>query len=507
MQAGSPTPELIQALLQPCRYPDPTTQVELVETHISWVLLAGDYAYKIKKPVTLPFLDFATLAQRRTYCEIELQLNRRFAPELYLGVVAIGGTPTDPRIGGAGEPIEFAVKMRRFDEAARLDRVCARGALTPQHLSELAQSLVSFQHSAAAAPVDSRFGTPGAILAPVLENFAQLQALLHEPPWQNQLDALLTWSRSECQRLQPQFTARKAAGRVLECHGDLHLGNLALIDGRVTLFDCIEFNEDFRWIDVTSEIAFTYVDLLDHHQPGLAGWFVNEWLSRSGDFASIPLLRFYAVYRAMVRAKVAAIRYRQQGGADATEVRQYLALAAQIAAPPKPRLIITHGLSGCGKTRASSRLLLDDQNAATLRLRSDVERKRLFGLAPRDASASPVNGGIYQPDANQLTYQHLQTLARQHLDAAWSCLVDATFLKHQDRAAFQALASQAGVEFFILAPQATPTQLRQRIRARLQRGNDASEATLAVLEQQMAHLEPLDAQESTHLLKPAARAR
>ncbi|MDO8289163.1 MAG: AAA family ATPase, partial [Parvibaculum sp.] len=277
----------------------------------------------------------------------------------------------------------------------------------------------------------------------------------------------------------------------------------ALIDGRVTLFDCIEFNEVFRWIDVASEITFTYVDLLVHRQPGLACWFLNEYLSCGGDFEAVPLLRFYAAYRALVRAKVAAIRADQDQG-DKREAQAYLALAEGITSPPRPRLIITHGLSGCGKTVASTRLLLDDTSATTLRLRSDVERKRLFGLAPQDRSDSAVDSGIYQADARQLTYRRLLDLARQQLAAGWSTIVDAAFLRREERAAFQALAFDAGVEFFILAPQATPAQLRERIIERLKRGSDASEATLAVLEKQMTWIEALDADETRHLLPLAA---
>jgi hypothetical protein len=496
---GQGVPALIRALLAPGRYPDPAAAVELVETHISWVLLAGAFAYKIKKPVTLPFLDFSTLAQRRTFCEIELRLNRRFAPALYLEVVAICGTPENPQLGGDGEPIEFAVKMRRFDESARLDRLCARGALTPEHLSQLAHTLVSFHAGAAVAPVESNFGRPDDILTPALDNFKTLRALLPGPPWQSRLHALSDWSRAEFLRRQPLFSARKAAGRVRECHGDLHLGNLTLIDGHVTLFDCIEFNETFRWIDVASEIAFTYIDLLDHHQPGLAGWFLNEWLSEGGDFDAVPLLRFYAAYRALVRAKVAAIRADQEQS-EQRETQGYLALTEGIVSPPRLRLIITHGLSGCGKTVASTRLLLNDTRGTTLRLRSDVERKRLFGLAPQDHSDSAVGSGIYQPDASQRTYRRLLDLARQQLAAGWSTIVDAAFLRREERAAFQALAAEVGVVFFILAPQASPAQLRERILERLAKGSDASEATLAVLDQQMTWIQPLDADEARHLL-------
>jgi aminoglycoside phosphotransferase family enzyme/predicted kinase len=495
-------PSLIQALLAPGLYPGKLREVTLIETHISWVLLAGDCAYKIKKPVTLPFLDFGTLAQRKQFCETELLLNRRFAPDLYLGVVAITGTPEHPVWCGEGEPIEYAVKMRRFDEAGRLDHLCERGELNPVHVSELAQRIVHFHDQAAIAPVTSHFASPDEILAPVMDNFDGLQRLLHGALAQAQLAQLHDWSRSEFDRLRPQFLARKTAGRVRECHGDLHLGNIALVDGVITLFDCIEFSESLRWIDTASEIAFVYIDLLDHRQPGLASWFLNEWLQASGDHEAVPLLRFYAVYRAMVRAKVAAIRLAQTGEDDGL-CSAYLALAGRLISPSKPRLVITHGLSGCGKTVASSQLLQHDASGMTLRLRSDVERKRLFGLAPQEKSQSALAAGMYGQQASEKTYAHLLALARRQLRAGWSTVVDAAFLQRSEREAFARLASELGVDFFILAPQANPEQLRARIIARQAQGHDASEANLEVLERQMTLVQPLSTLERKQLLNPA----
>ncbi|MDO8932395.1 MAG: AAA family ATPase, partial [Rhodocyclaceae bacterium] len=384
-------PPLIRALLDPARYPQPVATVELLETHISWVLLAGDRAYKIKKPVTLPFLDYGTLDKRQACCEAELRLNRRYAPELYLDVVAITGTPDAPLLGGTGTAIEYAVGMRRFAEAARLDHLASRDELTPAHMSLLAAEIADFHDRAAVAAADTRFGTPEQTLAPVLENFAELARLMPAETDRRRLAGLAAWTRHEFKQRRAAFAARKQAGRVRECHGDLHLGNLALIDGRVVPFDCIEFNEDFRWNDVVSEIAFVWIDLLDHRQPGLAAWLLNAWLELSGDFEALAVLRFYAVYRAVVRAKVATLRARQEGArqglAELDSARAYLQLAWQTALPPAPALIITCGLSGSGKTTASSACLLDPTAApagGTLRLRSDVERKRLFGLAPQD---------------------------------------------------------------------------------------------------------------------------
>lgn len=487
-------PPLIQALLSPSRYPPGVAQVTLVQTHISWVLLAGDFAYKIKKPVTLPFLDFSSLAQRQRFCADELRLNRRFAPDLYLDVVGIFNTPDDPHWAGTGAPIEYAVKMRRFEESARLDHVCARGELLPEHLSDLADTLVTFHNAANVAPVESRFGSASSILQPTRDNFTDLLQCLPGASLHARLLALQTWTEAQFAQQAPRMAARKQHGRIRECHGDLHLGNLALIKQRVQMFDCLEFNEELRWIDVASELAFTYVDLLAHQQPGLANWFMNEVLSRNGDYDAAHVLRFYALYRALVRAKVAALRAEQAGG-DKQEALDYLALAERLLERPALQLIITHGLSGCGKTMATTALLQSDASPATLRLRSDVERKRLFGLASTARSGSALDAGIYTPEAHARTYAHLRALATHLLQAGWSVIVDAAFLRHAERESFRALAHATGAAFSILAPQATPEQLRERIQARQALGQDASEATLDVLAQQMKTMEPLTADE------------
>jgi aminoglycoside phosphotransferase family enzyme/predicted kinase len=497
-------PPLIAALLVPERYPHPADRVELVETHASWLLLAGDFAYKIKKPVTLPFLDYGTLARREACCRAELALNRRLAPELYLDVVAIGGSPKRP---GFGElpAIEWAVRMRRFAESGRLDHVAARGELAPQQLSQLAATLVAFHQAAAVAAPGTRFGAPEPVLAAARENFTELRQLLptHD---QERIEYLAHWTEAEFAARAGDFAARKQGGFIREGHGDLHLGNLVLIDGRVTPFDCIEFNEDFRWNDPISEIAFVWIDLLDHGRPGLAAWLLNAWLEAGGDFAALRLLRFYAVYRAVVRAKIAALRGRQEDNvhalAEIDAARGYLHLARQIAVPPAPTLLITCGLSGSGKTTASSARLLDDDSPAAgsvVRLRSDVERKRLFGLAPLARSDSPQDGGIYTAEANTRTYARLRELARDLLAAGWPVIVDAAFLRRAERAEFAALAAEFGVNFSILATAAPVEELRRRLRAR---SGDASEATAAVLDRQLEWFEPLVAEDRASLIHP-----
>lgn len=494
VQMNNDLPPLIQALLAPQLYPQGVRQVDLVQTHISWVLLAGDFAYKIKKPIKMAFLDFSSLEQRRICCVDEVRLNRRFAPELYLEVVPISNTPQAPQFGGLGSPIEYAVKMHRFDEAGRLDRVCARGALQPKHLSDLAETLVAFHEVTAIAPLSSRFGSAHNIMKPARDNFHDLLRLLPATEVQTRLQSLQQWTEAQFIRLAPWMDARKQSGRVRECHGDLHLANLVLIDGRVRMFDCIEFNEDLRWIDVASEIAFTYVDLLAHAQTGLANWFVNEVLSRSGDYEAARLLPFYAVYRALVRAKVAALRADQMHS-DNTQALAYIALAEQLLAQSPTTLLITHGLSGCGKTMASSQWLQSDRHTATLRLRSDVERKRLFGLESTERPSTRTKNTLYAAEAHVQTYYRLRELAEMLLRDGWSVIVDAAFLKRADRMVFRALARETGAAFGILAPQATPGQLRDRIQARMALGTDASDASLDVLTQQMQVIEPLEADE------------
>lgn len=497
-------PPLIAALMQGRGLPESGLAVELVETHASWLLLAGKSAWKIKKPLTLPFLDYGSLEKREACCRAELTLNRRLAPELYLDVVPIGGSPAQPVIG-ALPAIEWAVHMRRFDETGRLDHVAASGELQPAHLSQLAATLFVFHQAAACAPADSRFGAPEQILAAARENFVELRQWLPSAG-QAVVEFLAAWTEIEFDRCAELFSARKREACIREGHGDLHLGNLVLIDDHVTAFDCIEFNDDFRWNDPISEIAFVWIDLLDHGRPGLAAAFLNAWLEAGGDFAAIKLLRFYAVYRAVVRAKIAALRARQEDEtAAAGEIATacgYLDLARKIAVPPAPTLAITCGLSGSGKTTASSARLLDPERPEAgrlLRIRSDVERKRLFGLTARENSGSQPDGGIYTPEATARTYARLLALSREMLLAGWPVIVDAAFLKRAERGGFAALAAELGVGFSILATEAPPEELRRRL---LARSGDASEATVAVLEKQMAWFEPLDVHERRCLIRP-----
>ncbi len=490
--------KFLRALQNPVLYDHPVSEFELIETHISWVLLTGDYAYKIKKPVDLGFVDFSTLEKRRHYCQEELRLNQRLAPMLYLEVVAFTGTPCHPILNGKGTPFEYAVKMKQFPSSARLDRVLERDGLHPTYMDQLAHDIATFHARIAIADPESPFGEPETIRQHAMDNFTILKQLIADNKKRSVIETLLQWSDVTFHRLRKLMEERKKAGYVRECHGDMHLGNMVLLQKRVVVFDCIEFNPSLNWIDVMNELAFLVMDLEQRGRTDLGFRFLNRELEYSGDYSGIVLLSYYLVYRAMVRAKVAGIRLSQTEPGSANreeterELQNYLSLAERYIRPQKNRLFITHGVSGSGKTHLTQPLL---ERLRAIRIRSDIERKRMFGLAPEARSGSTPGGGIYTPDATQRLYERLLTLAKEILRSGYPVVVDATFLKREQRERFRALAEQSGADFTILDFQADTATLRARIQRRNRERKDASEATLAVLERQLLEREPFGAEE------------
>lgn len=468
---------------------------ELIETHISWVILAGDRAYKIKKPVDLGFLDFSTLEKRAFYCEEELRLNRRFAADLYLAVLPITGTEQHPVVSAEDEAIEYAVQMRRFPQSAQLDHLLASGELSDDKLLAVACLIAGFHADAAVADAASRHGEPEHILSPVQENFSQIRTHCADPDALSQLDRLAHWSETRYQALLPLFRQRKAGGFIRECHGDLHLRNLAWFEDKPLAFDCLEFDPELRWIDVISELAFLVMDLQSRGESGMAQLVLNRYLEQTGDYAGCRLLPFYLSYRALVRAKVDAIRAGQPG-IDAEEKAEaqaafdgYLALAGSYAGPSRARLMINHGPSASGKTTLSGKLA---QALRAIRIRSDVERKRLAGLSALSDGHDEVGAGLYSAQHSQQTYSRLVELCTAVLEAGYPVIVDAAFLDPQHRQLFRQLALRLGCPFHILSFTASAETLRQRIQARR---DDASDADLAVLEHQLESYRPLDEQE------------
>ena len=482
---------------------------EMIETHISFVLLHGESAYKFKKALKNPFLDASTLALREHLCQEELRLNRRLAPDLYRDVVPVAGTPDKPAFGGPGPIIDHAVRMVAFPQAGLWDRLAGEHALGPGPIDELAALLVRFHDAAAPADAHGRLGSPPLVRAQMRENLDELERLAAAGSDRTRVQGLRQWEADLFPRLEALMTERLASGRVRECHGDLHLGNVAQIDGRATVFDAIEFNDEFRWIDVISEVAFVVMDLHAHDLPELAHRLINAWLQASGDYAGLPVLPYYLVHRALVRAKVALMRAAQTdpneraasaacaiaSGADTdaaagptAQARRYLALADRFSRPQRPSLMLTHGFSGTGKTTLTQSLV---EQAGALRIRADVERKRLAGLDETSRSGSALNDGLYSAAMSAATYDRLFALARAGLLAGWPVILDATFLSRSRRDQARALARDCAVPCVILHFDADLATLRQRLIARARRATDASEADEQVLKAQIREADPL----------------
>lgn len=453
---------------------------EVIETHISWVLLAGNSAYKIKKPVSLPFVDYGTLQARRHFCEEELRLNRQLAPSLYLGLTRITGTQQAPTLDGAGPVLEYAVHMRRFAQAALFSEQLQAATLAPGDVDRLATLLAHFHARAGAADPGKGYADAGRRRAAAL---AALQGarLVASPA---ELAQLQHWLETEAAMLAPLWTRRQNDGHVRQCHGDLHLDNVLTLDHDVAAFDCIEFDPALRCIDVLDDIAFAVMDFTARGRRDFAFRLLNHWLDCTGDHAALPALRFSSVYRALVRALVERLR----GTGHEAAARRYIDTALAWMRPGQPQLFITHGLPGSGKTFESQRVL---EREGAIRLRSDVERKRLFGLEMlEDSRARGVD--LYNQEATARTYAHLLQTARLALQAGYPVILDAAFLHRAERAQAQALARELGVPFTILDCKAPPQVLRERL---LARQGDASEANAAVLELLRTTAEPLGAEE------------
>ena len=514
-QASQAQRMLVQALRDPACYPHPVGSISMIETHISFIVLTGTFAYKIKKSVDLGFLDFTTLEKRRFFCQEEIRLNARFAPQIYLDVVSIGGTREFPKVGDDARAFEYAVKMLEFPQEALADSVLAQGELTSRHIDLLAKLVAEFHARSQRSRESDGYGTPEAILASVAQNFAQIRAVPDHAANLPVLDAIEAWTRQEHTHQLLVFAQRKREGQVRECHGDLHLGNIVFLDGEPRAFDCIEFNPDLRWIDVMNEVAFVVMDLHAAYRPDLARRFLNTYLEFSGDYGGLRVLRYYFAYRAMVRGKIGLIRASQlapgsEGQGPLQEGgRRYLELARSGTRPGPGFLAITHGFSGSGKTRLSQPLV---ELTGAIRIRSDIERKRMHGISSMDHQEPGIVSGLYSAHVTESTYQRLRELAGTILESGHGVIVDATFLKRRHRDIFRDFAASARVPFSIIDFTVREEILRERITVRLDQGQDASDANLAVLDHQLATHEPLQTGELAFVFaydasRPAADAQ
>ena len=478
---------LIDSLQQADFYPHPVDKIEVIETHISWLILTGEYAYKIKKPVDFGFLDFTTLEKRQHFCEEELRLNQRLAPDIYLEVIAIGGSPEAPEFNANSEDaIEFAVKMTQFDPQQRLDLLLNNKRFEASWIDTLAEKIAEFHSRIPIVAQDSPWGEAETIWDVVSDNFTHITDVISDLDDCQKVQHLSNYTAQQFRKLTPLIETRKQQGHIRECHGDLHLANITLFHEELRLFDCIEFNLQFRWIDTICDLAFLLMDLEANGEFRWANRCLNRYLEISGDYQALPLLNFYKAYRSMVRAKVAVLG----GMNDIQTLRRYLRLTDYYARRPKPALFLMHGVSGSGKSHLSQQLV--DQTD-TIRIRSDVERKRLF----RELSLKGEKIDLYGPQMNAHTFNLLHDTSADLLRNGYSVIVDATFIRQRTRQSYIELAEQLNIPIRIISCTCEQKLIEARLKRRESEGNDASDADIRVMRDQIQHQQPLTEEEQT----------
>lgn len=505
MTPGGTHAGLLAALRRPGACAGQPQAARLLQTHISSLLFTGPLVFKLKRPVALPFVDFSTVARRHAACLEELRLNRRTAPLWYQAVVPVldagqgAFIPAPGQAAPAGQVVDWAVQMHRFDEHGLFSRLAETGALDATRVDALAAAVAAFHNGLPPSPPG--FGAAAALQAVVALNLQELAALLAAPPWRARPDAddaaaavarLQGWATHQGSVLGPLIDKRRQAGQVREGHGDLHLANVVWADGAPVLFDALEFDPALRHIDIVGDMAFTFMGLLAASLPRLAWRFASGWVEATGQHDGLPLLRWWAVHRAAVRAKVALLSAPEAPGLP-EPMQRCLAVAAALAAPAPqpPLLVLACGLSGSGKSVVAAALA---ERLGGIRLRSDVERKRLAGLPPT-ARGGPA---LYTAEAGQRTYARLQQLAAGALAAGVPVVVDAASLQRRERSAMQAVAAAAGSPFRLLLCDAAPAVLAQRVANRLAGGHDASDATPEVLVRQQQWMQWPGADEAAH---------
>lgn len=465
--------EVIAFLSEGGSYGAPSARVERIETHISIVFLVGERAYKLKRAVRFSYVDYSTPALRERYCRRELELNRRSAPALYVRVRAVTrGADGALAFDGAGEAVDFVLEMRRFAQEDLLDRRAEADGLTPALLRDVTDAIAEFHAAAAVAPGFGGAAAARAVIAGNAQNLAQAA------PW---LDVQAAQAVSAAalvvlEGVAPLLEARKAAGRVRRCHGDLHLRNICLLEGRPLLFDCIEFNEDFACIDVLYDLAFLLMDLLRRGLSAQANAVCNRYLDRTGDWAGMALLPLFISMRAAVRAHVLVAQYREVAAARTlAAARGYLALAGEVLRAAPPWLLAIGGVSGSGKSTIAAVLAwrLGPVPGARV-IRSDVVRKAMFGVAPE----VKLPDTAYDFAINARVYAQMWRQAREVLAAGYPVILDAAFLAPGAREEARALAARAGVGFCGVWLRAPMAVLEARLAGR--RG-DASDADAAVM--------------------------
>jgi len=495
--------KLIKSLLEAAAYPEPTANVRLVETHVSFIFITDQFVYKLKKPVDFGFLNFTTLDRRRFYCEEEVRLNRRLCPDIYLGVVELHETGGKAAFGKGGKLVDYAVKMKRLPEERMLAHLVEAGEVAPAQMMSIARLVAEFHGKAARGPQIDACGSRGSIRANWEENFRQVSPFLGETLSRTDLALVRDWVDRFLVQNEELFRARVEAGFIRECDGDLHLGNICLTD-QICIFDCIEFNERFRYIDTAADIAFLLMDLEFAGRPDLGRAFLEAYREATGDLGLDPLLNFYKGYRAFVRGKVKSFLLREPGipaerlvPAKAAASRYFqLARGYCLRERLAPCLIITCGLMGTGKSALARELSF--QLGLSLE-RSDLVRKRLAGRPLTGGGSDAYDEGIYREPFNEATYRTLLQLAREALVNGKRIVIDATFRRQGDRAAFRELAREFTVPFYLIEMHCPEQLVRKRLELRRLDPGEISDGSWELFAQQQSQFEPPASGESIRI--------
>jgi len=457
-------PVMVNGLLQPTAYPEPTTRVRLEQTQMSFVFLTDGYAYKVKKPVDLGYLDYTTLEKRLHFCNKELELNRRLCANAYLGVVKITRRNNSFVIGGEGGAIEYAVKMRRLPAEHMMDSLLEKNGVTDDMIDSLAERIAVFHRQADTNKEISAFGDIETIIQNTEENFSQTDRYIGKTISRWQLERIMEYTRRFIAQNKPLFEERVREGHIRDCHGDLHTAHICFEDG-ICIYDCIEFNDRFRYGDVAAEVAFLAMDLDHHGHADLSRSFVNKYIGFSGDEGLKKLLPFYKCYRAYIRGKVACfklddpyIRPEERRQTRETAAGYFDLACAYIKS--KPSLFITVGLVGSGKSTLAQALA---KRMGMTVISSDVTRKRLASVPRSEHRFEEFDSGIYSPDFSRRTYDTMFIL-----DDGGSVVLDASFIKATERQKAAEIAAEAGAQFFTLECNLDEELTRQRLDHRLE---------------------------------------
>ncbi len=474
--------EAVAFLGDPASYGAGVERVDIVETHISRVFLAGERAYKLKRAVKLPYLDFSTAELRHQACAAELALNRRAAPSLYLEVARLARKKDGTiAFSNEGEGIDWVVVMRRFDQSLLFDALARRGELDGRLMDALADHVADFHERAEPRPEQGGFGALAEVAETSYQVLAGVPGAVFAP---GSVAAVLAKWRGALTGARGLLETRCRAGKVRRCHGDLHLRNVCLLDGEPTLFDCLEFSEALASIDILYDLAFLLMDLLHRGLGLLANRVMNRYLDRTGEDDGLAVLPLFLSLRAGIRAHVTATALQHAPDPEAAaemaaEARRYLALAHRALDPAPRRLVAIGGLSGSGKSTLAAALAPEFGPCPGARLlRSDVTRKLSFGVAPE----APLPERAYAPEISRRVYEALHGKAATALAGGYSAIVDAVSLQSGERSALAAVANAAGVPFTGLWLDAAPAAMAERLRTRR---HDASDATAAVLAGQL----------------------